>query len=191
MAVPLFTQNTSIHNTFNRNNDISIVCGHLTHWSAPPSAIYDRIRNCLGSAHEPETDLHRNSRWGCVYVYVCVLGRRRVCTLDDLWRGEQSSGKRAKVCVAAGPQDAACGESVRMELGSAGTMTALRALTGTLWERECTGQGMTGRLKAFRHKDTTIGLSFFLKLCWNCIFKQPNFQNFPRLPTKKDYHFFQ
>ena len=87
MAMQLFTQNTSIHNTFHTNNNISIVHGHLTHWSAPTSAIYDVIKNSLSSAREPETDLHSNSRWTCVYV--CVLRRRRLCTLDDLRRANR------------------------------------------------------------------------------------------------------
>ena len=78
MAVPLFTQNTSIPHTFTLNHNISIVRGQLTHWSAPTSAIYIVIRNCLGSAREPETDLCSNSRWACVYVYVCVY----VCCVD-------------------------------------------------------------------------------------------------------------
>ena len=150
MAVPLFTQIMSIHNTFATKNDISIVRGHLTHWSA-----IMMIRNCLGSDHEPETDLCRNSRWACAYVYVCMLCRRRVCTLDNLRRGNQSLGKRTKVCVTAGLRDAACGERVRTELVSAGTLRAQHALPApALSERErARHSGNDGRSKALRHSN--------------------------------------
>ena len=73
------------------------------------------------------------------------------CTINNLRQGDQSSRKRTNVCVTAGPRDAACGETVRTELGSAETMRAQRALPApALSERESM-QGMTGRSKALHH----------------------------------------
>ena len=153
-AVPLFTQITSIHNTLNTNNNISIVRGHLTQrhpalfmtWSGTSSA---RPMNPRQTSATTASEQH-------VCMCVCCVGAE--CAPLTTYSGaNRVQGNGQKVVSLLDREMRPAGKQLGRSLAAPeqGKCSARSRHQHSLRERERASQGMTGRSKVLRHTSVT------------------------------------